>query len=58
LLVFAVSTGAAFAQDDKKTDDLKPADPDTVRRGVTSLVRMMPSPHRALAPFGSVTARW
>src|SRR2546430_13322713 len=29
LLVLAVSTGAALAQEDKKTDDLKPADPDT-----------------------------
>jgi hypothetical protein len=29
LVVFAVLTGAALAQEDKKTDDLKPADPDT-----------------------------
>jgi porin len=29
LIVVAVLSGSAFAQEDKKTDDLKPADPDT-----------------------------
>jgi porin len=29
LIVVAAFTGGAFAQEDKKTDDLKPADPDT-----------------------------
>jgi hypothetical protein len=29
LIVLAASFGSAFAQQDKKTDDLKPADPDT-----------------------------
>jgi hypothetical protein len=29
LVVFTVLTGAALALEDKKTDDLKPADPDT-----------------------------
>jgi porin len=45
LLVFGVSTGAAFAQDDKKTDDLKPADPDTGESTVQeSTLGLLPNP--------------
>jgi porin len=45
LLVFAVSTSAAFAQEDKKTDDLKPADPDTGESTVQeSTLGLLPNP--------------
>lgn len=33
LIVVAAFTGGALAQEDKKTDDLKPADPDTGESG-------------------------
>src|SRR5437868_6622456 len=45
LLVFAASAGAALAQADKKTDDLKPADPDTGESTVEeSTLGVLPNP--------------
>ena len=45
LLAFAVSTGATLAQEDKKTDDLKPADPDTGESTVQeSTLGLLPNP--------------
>jgi porin len=45
LLAFAVSTGAVLAQEDKKTDDLKPADPDTGESTVQeSTLGLLPNP--------------
>ena len=45
LLAFAVSTGATLAQEDKKTDDIKPADPDTGESTVQeSTLGLLPNP--------------
>ena len=45
LLAFAVSTGATLAQEDKKTDDLKPADPDTGESTIQeSTLGLLPNP--------------
>jgi porin len=45
LLCFAALTGAALAQEDKKTDDLKPADPDTGESTVQeSTLGLLPNP--------------
>src|SRR5947208_10172518 len=44
-LVVVVSAGAATAQEDKKTDDLKPADPDTGESTVQeSTLGLLPNP--------------
>src|ERR1700704_1690896 len=45
LLVVAVSASAVFAQEDKKTDDQKPADPDTGESTVQeSTLGLLPNP--------------
>src|SRR5712675_1285944 len=45
LLVLAVSASAVFAQEDKKTDDQKPADPDTGESTVQeSTLGLLPNP--------------
>jgi len=45
LLVVAISAGAALAQEDKKNDDLKPADPDTGESTVEeSTLGLLPNP--------------
>ena len=45
LLVLALFTGAGSAQEDKKTDDLKPADPDTGESTVEeSTLGLLPNP--------------
>jgi porin len=45
LLVLAVSASAVLAQEDKKTDDLKPADPDTGESTVQeSTLGLLPNP--------------
>jgi len=45
LLAFAISTGATLAQEDKKTDDVKPADPDTGESTVQeSTLGLLPNP--------------
>jgi porin len=45
LLVFVASAGAALAQEDKKTDDLKPADPDTGESTLQeSTLGLLPNP--------------
>jgi porin len=45
VLLVAASAGIAFAQEDKKTDDLKPADPDTGESTVEeSTLGLLPNP--------------
>ena len=45
LIVVAAFTGGAFAQEDKKTDDLKPADPDTGESTVEeATLGLLPNP--------------
>jgi hypothetical protein len=45
LALLASSAGAALAQEDKKTDDLKPADPDTGESTVEeSTLGLLPNP--------------
>jgi porin len=45
LVLLAVSTGVAFAQQDKKTDDDQPADPDTGESTVQeSTLGLLPNP--------------
>ncbi len=45
LVLIALSAGAAIAQEDKKTDDLKPADPDTGESTVEeSTLGLLPNP--------------
>ena len=45
LAVVSILSGSAFAQEDKKTDDLKPADPDTGESTVEeATLGLLPSP--------------
>jgi porin len=45
LIIVAAFTGCAFAQEDKKTDDLKPADPDTGESTVEeATLGLLPNP--------------
>ena len=45
IIIAAVLSGSAFAQEDKKTDDLKPADPDTGESTVEErTVGLLPNP--------------
>jgi porin len=45
ILIFVTSAAAALAQEDKKTDDLKPADPDTGESTVEeSTLGLLPNP--------------
>jgi hypothetical protein len=45
LIVVAAFTGGAFPQEDKKTDDLKPADPDTGESTVEeATLGLLPNP--------------
>ena len=45
LVLFVASSAAAVAQEDKKTDDLKPADPDTGESTVEeSTLGLLPNP--------------